>query len=329
MQQMTEQNKQQLINIINQHSKQKSKKITENLYKLLFIDQVKQLYDNFFLSQFQLKDNYDKEKDISFYFFRYNNPVLYDRYLYSRNEQVVSQFNNKFLNLKKYTVGESSSRLDRLNGIFKNLYLKHDSQIYKEWLEKYSKYLEQQRKKEEQAKRKREQEKKKRVEREVKRQKARQYSKQASQKIDYARPSRISILSVDNHSSSFENPKLFLDIAVVYGIVIENKIVYIGSTEVLSERIKTHIECVNNKNIQNFQQNWLYKEMREKGYQFVILFKGQKVVNRQQLNNIQFGYITKYQPKYNYKGVRSNYTWADRREEKKKVTWDEWVYYKE
>lgn len=329
MQQMTEQNKQQLINIINRYSKQKSKKITENLYKLLFIDQVKQLYDNFFLSQFQLKDDYDKEKDVSFYFFRYNNPNLYDRYTYYNNEPIVKQFNNKFLNLKKYTVGESSSRIDRLEGIFKNLYLRHDSQIYEEWLEKYSKYLEQQRKKEEQVKRKREQEKKKRVEREVKKQKARQDSKQVSQKIDYAKPSKLSMLSVDNHLLSFENPRSFLDIAVVYGIVIENKIVYIGSTQVLSERIKTHIECINNKNIPNFQQNWLYKEMREKGYQFVILFKGQKVVNRQQLNNIQFGYITKYQPKYNYKGVKSDYTWADRREEKKKVTWDEWVYYKE
>ena len=69
--------------------------------------------------------------------------------------------------------------------------------------------------------------------------------------------------------------------------------------------------------------------MREKEYQFVILFKGEKVVNRQQLNNIQFGYIAKYQPKYNYKGVKSNYTWSDKREEKNKVSWDEWVFYKE
>lgn len=57
MQKLTEENKKQIIEIINQYSKQRDKKITQDLYNLFFIEQVKDLYQKYSLQDFEIKQN--------------------------------------------------------------------------------------------------------------------------------------------------------------------------------------------------------------------------------------------------------------------------------
>ena len=335
MEQFSEKIKELLIAKVDRKSKQKSHQITFSIYKLFFEESVKDLYDKYMLNQFELAQSGQVPFSWVFSHKMKDSPRYWMKVDYSieSKDDFIAQYNGRFISLGYYTYNQGySSRKDRISGIRQYLFLKKDSSIYDRQLKLYNEEKNRVKEKYQQDHKKWIQEKKQEKERkeryEKKKKQNKQNSKRISKEIKYACCIDNPILSVDNNQYIFSSPKQLLDIGVVYGIVINKKIVYIGSSLALSQRIEQHERCVK-EHTNNFQEKYLYKDMRQNGYDFVIFFKGQKVVNKEQLENIQFGYIAKYHPKYNYLGVKGKFRWQDRREQKDKVSWDDWTRYKE
>lgn len=98
----------------------------------------------------------------------------------------------------------------------------------------------------------------------------------------------------------------------IYGIRIDNELAYIGKTiRPIKERIAEHIECIMNENINNSQQNYLYKAMRLcQGYKFEILFQQEEIDNHS-LEMIEKTLIENIKPKFNYEGVKVPYRFSE------------------
>ena len=302
----------------------------QHIYTILFKEKgrFKDFYDKYNLQNYELKNTIQKT-DIPFYGCVYEQ---YKDYLFKRFP-IQDELDNLLWNHTSILNGNRYGYRDYIHNLFSHLVLLKDSQNYNYFKDKEKQVLQKKREEEEKLEKKKAKEREEKIKKQLKKNSKEKEKRESSKKIvetgRYAFPAHYPILSVDDHFYSQQNPKHFLQIAVVYGIAIDSHIVYIGSTQVLSQRIKQHEQCVNDKSIQNFQQKWLYEDMRKNDYQFVILFKGQNVVNLEQLESIQFGYISKYHPKYNYKGVKSNFSWRDKREERNKISWDEWIANKE
>lgn len=98
--------------------------------------------------------------------------------------------------------------------------------------------------------------------------------------------------------------------AYIYGIEIDNKLVYIGkTTRKIKERLLEHMECVFDTKIQNSQQNYLYKAMREckTGYKFKILYENHSGMKNEELEAIEKTLIENIKPEFNYEGVKVPY----------------------
>ena len=97
----------------------------------------------------------------------------------------------------------------------------------------------------------------------------------------------------------------------VYGIKIDNKLVYIGKTiRPIQDRISEHIECVLDETIENSQQKYLYKAMREcQGYKFEIMAVHEEIDNHS-LEMIEKALIENMKPEFNYEGVKVPYRFS-------------------
>ena len=329
MQELNKQNRPYILSIMKGKTVTSDEKC-QQIYNILFKEKgkFKDFYDKYNLQDYRLKDIIQRN-DIPFY------GCIYDQYKDYQFKifPVQEELNNLLWNYTSIIKGNRYTSNKYIHNLFSHLILSEDSQNYNYFKDKEKQVLLKKRQEELELEKKRAKEREEKIKKQLKKVSAekekRESSKRVAGKVNYAFPSHYPILSVDDHFYSQQNPKHFLQIAVVYGIAIDSRIVYIGSTQVLSQRIKQHEQCVKDKSIYNFQQKWLYEDMRKNDYQFVILFKGQNVVNLEQLENIQFGYISKYHPKYNYKGVKNNFSWRDRREERDKVSWNEWILNKE
>lgn len=324
--------KELLITKVDSNSKQKDHQITFKVYNLLFQDSVKDLWNKYRLDQFELAQS--GQIPFAWVFshkMRENPRWQYSiNYIIDNNDNFIDQYNRRFIDLNYYTYSQGyGNRRDRISDIRKYLFLKKDSSNYQEQLKLYKEEKERIKEKYEKEHKEWIEEKKEEKIKKQQYQKKRKEKQENSKKISKDLTYNLQyVLSVDNTQILISSPRALINIGVVYGIVINNKIVYIGSTEALSQRIKQHEDCVKN-HTNAFQQKYLYKDMREHGYRFIVLFRGEKVVNKEQLESIQFGYITKYHPKYNYLGVKGKFKWQDKKEEKDKITWDEWIKYKE
>ena len=101
--------------------------------------------------------------------------------------------------------------------------------------------------------------------------------------------------------------------AFIYRIIVDNKIVYIGkTTRSLKKRIEEHIECVLNPNINNSQQNYLYKAMRScQGYRFEIVYESHGLITNRELEELEKAMIEGFKPDFNYEGVKVPYRFSD------------------
>lgn len=102
--------------------------------------------------------------------------------------------------------------------------------------------------------------------------------------------------------------------AYIYGIKIDNELVYIGKTyRDLKERISEHIECMLDESINNSQQNYLYKAMRECeiGYKFELLYESHNAIGNYELEKIEKSLIENIKPKFNYEGVKVPYRFSE------------------
>ena len=98
----------------------------------------------------------------------------------------------------------------------------------------------------------------------------------------------------------------------IYGIKIDNKLVYIGKTiRPIKDRISEHIECVLDETIENSQQKYLYKVMREcQGYKFEIMAVHEEIDNHS-LEMIEKALIENIKPEFNYEGVKVPYRFSE------------------
>ena len=102
--------------------------------------------------------------------------------------------------------------------------------------------------------------------------------------------------------------------AYIYGIKVDGELVYIGKTyRDLKERISEHIECMLDESINNSQQNYLYKAMRECeiGYKFELLYESHNVISNYELETIEKSLIENIKPKFNYEGVKVPYRFSE------------------
>lgn len=94
----------------------------------------------------------------------------------------------------------------------------------------------------------------------------------------------------------------------IYGIIINEEIVYIGKTKrPIIQRKHEHEKSAAKK---SQQQEHLYKAMRENTYEFVVLYESHNEISNFQLQCLECGYINYYKPKFNYEGVKIPYRWG-------------------
>lgn len=95
----------------------------------------------------------------------------------------------------------------------------------------------------------------------------------------------------------------------IYGIYIDNELVYIGKTiRNFEERWKEHEACVKDKQIANSNQPYLYEAMRNNKYEFRKLIEFTKeIMYDWDLQCMEFALIETHKPKYNYVGVKVPY----------------------
>lgn len=93
----------------------------------------------------------------------------------------------------------------------------------------------------------------------------------------------------------------------IYGIYINNELVYIGmTTRNFEKRWIEHKKNIEDETLENSQQNYLYKEAREKGCKFKMLVNGDNFDNHE-IECMEYALIKHLEPKYNFQGVRANY----------------------
>lgn len=118
----------------------------------------------------------------------------------------------------------------------------------------------------------------------------------------YIKATNVSAPNVKNVKYDPSFPQIY---TYIYAIVMDGEIVYVGSTHrPIEQRLGEHIACaLKEKGLELAQQNHLYQQMRQKQYQFRILFKGAKgQLNQTQLEAMECGFIQLYQPKFNWEG---------------------------
>lgn len=102
--------------------------------------------------------------------------------------------------------------------------------------------------------------------------------------------------------------------AFIYGIYIDNKLVYIGkTTREMKNRLGEHLECALLGEGGGAQQNYLYKAMREceVGYKFKILYESYNTISNHELEEIEKTLIENLQPEFNYEGVKVPYRFSE------------------
>lgn len=100
--------------------------------------------------------------------------------------------------------------------------------------------------------------------------------------------------------------------AYIYGIVINEEIVYIGKTKrpIIQRKHEHEKSAAKIMNVESQQQEYLYKAMRENPYEFVILYESHGEISNFQLQCLECGYINYYKPRFNYEGVQIPYRWG-------------------
>lgn len=100
--------------------------------------------------------------------------------------------------------------------------------------------------------------------------------------------------------------------AYIYGIIINEEIVYIGKTirPIIQRKHEHEKSAAKIMNIESQQQEHLYKAMRENTYEFIILYESHNEISNFQLQCLECGYINYYKPKFNYEGVKTPYRWG-------------------
>lgn len=100
----------------------------------------------------------------------------------------------------------------------------------------------------------------------------------------------------------------------IYGIYVEDNLYYIGMTmRDFKERFSEHIAAINNKNLINSQQKFLYAQIRTdesngKEYEFKIIENcGEKKLSKKEVELLEEFAIKIMKPKYNYCGVKVPY----------------------
>lgn len=102
--------------------------------------------------------------------------------------------------------------------------------------------------------------------------------------------------------------------AFIYGIYIDNKLVYIGkTTREMKNRLGEHLEYTLLGEGGGSQQNYLYKAMREceVGYKFKILYESYNTISNHELEEIEKTLIENIQPEFNYEGVKVPYRFSE------------------
>lgn len=98
----------------------------------------------------------------------------------------------------------------------------------------------------------------------------------------------------------------------IYGIKINNELVYVGKTNRdFNERWKEHIYLIEHPQEKNSQQDYLYKAIREaakKGdeIKFCVLVPASNATD-EQLKSMEYALIVSKTPKFNYQGVKVPY----------------------
>lgn len=110
----------------------------------------------------------------------------------------------------------------------------------------------------------------------------------------------------------------------VYGICVKGELVYVGKTmRNFERRWSEHLACAANRGIQNAQQNYLYKCMREnrEEIEFKVLFgiNEEKPLTNKELECVEMGVIIALTPRFNYEGVKVAYRFTEEKRLKKKV----------
>lgn len=96
----------------------------------------------------------------------------------------------------------------------------------------------------------------------------------------------------------------------IYGIFINEELVYIGMTmETFERRWIRHKTYANNPNLQKAQQNYLYKSMRENRgkVRFEPLLIAPSHFTKRDFKVAEYTLITVHKPKFNVIGVRTEY----------------------
>lgn len=102
--------------------------------------------------------------------------------------------------------------------------------------------------------------------------------------------------------------------AFIYGIYIDNKLVYIGkTTRDIKNRLGEHLEFTLLGEGGENQQNYLYKAMRECeiGYRFEILYESFNTISNHELEEIEKALIENIKPEFNYEGNKVPYRFSE------------------
>ena len=92
----------------------------------------------------------------------------------------------------------------------------------------------------------------------------------------------------------------FLTNAYVYGVYIQNELVYVGqTTQPIQDRIDSHIQRCHNKELK--------EALLSNYYDFKILYESHDIIGQDTLNSIEEALIITNQPKYNKCGVTMPY----------------------
>lgn len=105
------------------------------------------------------------------------------------------------------------------------------------------------------------------------------------------------------------------DNAYIYAFVQDGEIVYIGKTKRPIKQRKAEHEAAAalSRDLDNSQQEHLYKSMREKDYDFILLYESHGEISNFQLQCLECGYIEYYRPKFNYEGVVVPYRFEEKK----------------
>ena len=113
---------------------------------------------------------------------------------------------------------------------------------------------------------------------------------------------------------SFANTKNFMEyegVSGIYALIYDNQVIYVGQSINVRRRLLSHHGFKNK--IKQYQdatndggkqklEFYKFLQEHEKDISFLVL-----VADREQLNELEEQYITKYQPKYNWSGVVVKY----------------------